>query len=173
MGTRLNIDYKRHLQRLEVMKQNKKKRKKKTVNLNVVSSDTQYDNNMMKGQWPTAPTTQVTQAQQEVYRGYSQYDTMEKSRYVIENAKDSMRSFIRAYSTYPPQLKWIFYVSNLDFSQVAECFFLDRGSRISSGHGKESYEKQKRFKRSRHQQDRAQKLTKKRNLPHRISEFAS
>ena len=37
-----------------------------------------------------------------------------------------MRSFVKGYTTYPKQLKSIFYIQNLSFYQVSKCFFIER-----------------------------------------------
>lgn len=89
-------------------------------------------------------------------------------------AKEAMQTFVKAYTTYPRQLKSIFYIQNLDFYQCSRCFFIEREGRFLRKGGMRDEIKRYRFSAKRdNMRDVAQKLTKKRNLPSTVSEFAA
>eukprot|EP01083_Nonionella_stella_P301569 1035353_1 len=102
------------------------------------------------------------------------------TKYVMDDdelkskAKEAMRTFVKAYTTYPKQLKSIFYVQNLDFHQCSNCFLIERETRFLRKGGMRNEIKRSRDAMQRsNMRDVAQKITKKRNVPVRISEFAS
>ena len=89
-------------------------------------------------------------------------------------AKMALQSFIKAYTVYPRQLKSIFYVQNLDFAELSRCFFVQRQQGFLRKGGMKQAMRRARDKRGRESmRDVAQKLTKKRNMPSTVSEFAS
>ena len=50
-------------------------------------------------------------------------------------SKDAISSFISSYAAYPRNLKSIFYVKNLDFSQLSYSFFIEKNN-IKNNHNK-------------------------------------
>lgn len=90
-------------------------------------------------------------------------DSVSNDEELKKKAREAMQTFVKAYTTYPRQLKSIFYVSNLDFYQLSKCFFIQRQGRFLRKGGMKHEIK-------RHKQ--AQKV-RKQQLPSTISEFAA
>ena len=188
---KLNLDYKRHLKRLEFTHpQRPKVRKQRTERMEEADLEydqfggNRYDSMMRRDSWRKQENEEKKERPRiEEPEEMNPRDAMAihwtnrvMDDEILEHlARDAMRTFISAYSTYPPELRSVFYVKNLDFNDVADCFFVDRDKRIKRGEHKTSkeYIKEQRLKRNRYQQDKAQKLTKKRRLPSVMSEFAS
>ena len=203
---RLNVDYKRHLQRTQSQrhrssstpkKGRKRKRKRMEHNLGDDAFDTPYGAMLAMGRHPHSAMMDEAEgsdpeeeplgeerAMRRIMENPADWNSrdamaMHFTRRVMEDeilqnmARTAMRSFISAYGTYPAALKTVFFVKNLDFNQLADCFFVERDRKIKRKENRSSFQKDRAFKRSRRMQDRAQKLTKKRNRPQTMSEFAS
>merc|ERR1712024_302784 len=98
--------------------------------------------------------------------------TVAENEELRNKAKRAMSSFVKAYTTYPRALKSIFYIQNLDFYQVKRCFFVKRQAKfLKKGGMREQIRRNRNFEERENMRDVAQKMTKKRNIPSKISEF--
>merc|ERR1712176_1705273 len=77
-------------------------------------------------------------------------------------AKRAMSSFVKAYTTYPRQLKSIFFIQNLDFYQVSRCFFVKRQARfLKKGGMRDQIRRNRHYEERENMRDVAQKNDKK------------